>query len=105
MEYIKNDITIRALYKFSDSKDPSEYSLGGEDGLEETPYLLGENGVKNFQGTPNWSDFSIYAIKKISSNSTLRLGLTNIFDIHYKTFASGISSPGRSFQAGLNLKL
>ncbi len=105
LNYIKNDLTIRAIYKYSDSKDPSEYSLGGEDGLDETPYLIDQNGLKNFLGTPKWSDFSIYASKKISSNSTLRLGITNIFDIHYRTFASGISAPGRSFQAGLNLKL
>ena len=105
LNYINNDLTIRAVYKFSDSKDPSEYSIGGEDGLDETPYIIGQDGLKNFLGTPSWSDFSIFASKKISSNSTLRLGITNIFDIHYRTFASGISAPGRSFQAGLNLKL
>ena len=105
LNYINNDLTIRAVYKFSDSKDPSEYSVGGEDGLDETPYIIGQDGLKNFLGTPSWSDFSIFASKKISSNSTLRLGITNIFDIHYRTFASGISAPGRSFQAGLNLKL
>ncbi len=105
LSYINNDLTIRAVYKFSDSKDPSEYSIGGEDGLDETPYIIGQDGLKNFLGTPSWSDFSIFASKKISSNSTLRLGISNIFDIHYRTFASGISAPGRSFQAGLNLKL
>ena len=105
LNYINNDLTIRAVYKFSDSKDPSEYSIGGEDGLDETPYIIGHDGLQNFLGTPSWSDFSIFASKKISSNSTLRLGITNIFDIHYRTFASGISAPGRSFQAGLNLKL
>ena len=105
LDYINNYLTIRAVYKFSDSKDPSEYSVGGEDGLDETPYIIGQDGLKNFLGTPNWSDFSIFASKKISSNSTLRLGITNIFDIHYRTFASGISAPGRSLQAGINLKL
>jgi len=105
LDYINNDLTIRAVYKFSGSKDPSEYSVGGEDGLDETPYIIGQDGLKNFLGTPNWSDFSIFASKKISSNSTLRLGITNIFDIHYRTFASGISAPGRSLQAGINLKL
>ena len=105
LDYVKNDLTIKAVYKFSDSKDPSEYSLGGEDGLDETPYIIGQDGLKDFLGTPSWSDFSIYASLNISPNSTLRLGITNIFDIHYRTFASGISAPGRSFQAGLNLKL
>lgn len=105
LDYVKNDLAIKAVYKFSDSKDPSEYSIGGEDGLDETPYIIGQDGLKDFLGTPNWSDFSIYASLNISPNSTLRLGITNIFDIHYRTFASGISAPGRSFQAGLNLKL
>ena len=105
LNYVKNDLTIKAVYKFSDSKDPSEYSIGGEDGLDETPYIIGQDGLKDFLGTPSWSDFSIYASLNISPNSTLRLGITNIFDIHYRTFASGISAPGRSFQAGLNLKL
>ena len=103
--YVKNDLTIKAVYKFSDSKDPSEYSIGGEDGLDETPYIIGQDGLKDFLGTPNWSDFSTYASLNISPNSTLRLGITNIFDLHYRTFASGISAPGRSFQVGLNLKL
>ena len=105
LDYVKNDLTIKAVYKFSDSKDPSEYSIGGEDGLDETPYIIGQDGLIDFLGTPSWSDFSIYASLNISPNSTLRLGITNIFDIHYRTFASGISAPGRSFQAGLNLKL
>ena len=105
LDYVKNDLTIKAVYKFSDSKDPSEYSIGGEDGLDETPYIIGQDGLKDFLGTPSWSDFSIYASLNISPNSTLRLGITNIFDIHYRTFASGISAPGRSFQVGLNLKL
>jgi len=97
LDYVKNDLTIKAVYKFSDSKDPSEYSIGGEDGLDETPYIIGQEGLKNLLGTPSWSDYSIFARKKISSNSTLRLGITNIFDIQYRTFASVTSATGRSF--------
>ena len=105
LSYIYKDLKIQSVFKFSDSKDPNEYSLGGEDGLEETPFIINQDGIKSFLGAPKWSDLSIYASKKVSSNSTLRLGISNIFDIHYRTFASGISAPGRSIQAGLNLKL
>jgi len=31
--------------------------------------------------------------------------VTNIFDLHYRTFASGISSEGRSFRLGLKVKI
>jgi hemoglobin/transferrin/lactoferrin receptor protein len=34
----------------------------------------------------------------------IRLGLDNIFDVHYRTFASGISAPGRNLKAGLNIE-
>ena len=105
LDYNKKDLKIKAVYKFSDSKKPEDYSLGGEDGLDETPFTFDNNGLKSFLGMPKWSDFSIFASKKVSSSSTFRLGISNIFDNHYRTFASGISAPGRSIQAGLNLKL
>ena len=106
LSYSKRGVKLKAIYKFSEAKKPSEYSFGGEDGLDETPFIInGENGLVSYLGTPKWSDLSIYGSKNISSNVTLRLGLTNVFDSHYRTFASGISAPGRSFQLGLNLKL
>jgi hemoglobin/transferrin/lactoferrin receptor protein len=104
MTYTKKDINIRAIYKFSQSKDANEYSFGGEDGLDETPFINGEDGLI-YLGSPKWSDLSIYGSKNISSDIVLRLGLTNVFDTHYRTFASGISAPGRSLQIGLNFKL
>ena len=102
--YTKKDMNIKAIYKFSQSKDANEYSFGGEDGLDETPFINGEDGLI-YLGSPKWSDLSIYGSKNISSDIVLRLGLTNVFDAHYRTFASGISAPGRSLQIGLNFKL
>ena len=104
MTYSKNKINIKAIYKFSDAKNANEYSFGGEDGLDETPFILSSDGL-SYLGTPKWSDLSIFASKRFSSDISVRLGLTNIFDNHYRTFASGISAPGRSLQIGLNLKL
>ena len=105
LSYSKRGVNIKAVYKFSEAKSPGEYSFGGEDGLDETPFTINSEGVLSYLGTPKWSDLSIYGSKNISSNVTLRIGLTNVFDTHYRTFASGISAPGRSFQLGLNLKL
>ena len=105
VSYSKRGVNLKAVYKFSEAKNPSEYSFGGEDGLDETPFIINSEGLLSYLGTPKWSDLSIFGSKNISSNITLRLGLTNVFDSHYRTFASGISAPGRSFQLGLNLKL
>ena len=104
-EYTKDKIKISALYKFSGDKSPKDYSLGGEDGLEETPVIAENSNGIIYAGTPKWSDFSIYTNYDISEDVKIRIALTNIFDNHYRTFASGISAPGRSFQIGLYLKL
>ena len=104
MTYSKNNLNVKAMFKFSEAKDADEYSFGGEDGLDETPFIF-ENERLIYLGTPKWSDLSIYASKNISSDILLRFGITNLFDTHYRTFASGISAPGRSFQIGLNFKL
>ena len=105
LSYSKKGVNLKAIYKFAEAKNPGEYSFGGEDGLDETPFIVNSEGLLSYLGTPKWSDLSIFGSKNISPNITLRLGLTNVFDSHYRTFASGISAPGRSFQLGLNLKL
>ena len=105
LSYSKKGVNLKAIFKFAEAKNPGEYSFGGEDGLDETPFIINSEGLLSYLGTPKWSDLSIFGSKNISSSVTLRLGLTNVFDSHYRTFASGISAPGRSFQLGLNLKL
>jgi hemoglobin/transferrin/lactoferrin receptor protein len=40
-----------------------------------------------------------------SEKVNLKAGLENLFDIHYRTFASGVSAPGRSFRLGLQVQL
>ncbi len=56
-------------------------------------------------GTPAWATinyrFSYVGLKKMS----FHFKVTNIFDIHYKQFASAISAPGRSFMLGFKLSL
>ena len=32
------------------------------------------------------------------------ISIDNIFDIHYRTYSSGISAPGRNINLGLNFK-
>ena len=103
----KNRWQIRGGLQFSDAKDPSTYSFGGEDGLEETP-LINPNAVAlidQFAGSPAWNDFSVLANYGWSEQVRLKLGVENIFDIHYRTFASGISAPGRSFRFGIQVDL
>ena len=123
LNYKTGDFSANAIFRFSGKKDPDQYSWGGEDGLEETPrqpisstprfvsnstmsYLFNSiNATDDFYyvGTPAWRDLSIQTQYLLSEKITLRLGMSNIFDQHYRTFASGISAPGRSIRLGLNV--
>ena len=100
--YQKNKILLNVIFKFSGSKKPNSYSFGGEDGLEETP-IINSGGLITYNGSPNWKIFSLNANYKITQKVLLKLGAENIFDIHYKEFASGISSSGRNISLGLNV--
>ena len=86
-------------YRFSSSKDPSTYSVGGEDGLDETPMIIDSNGNIQYKGMPSWGIFQLSSLFKtnlLKRPIDFKIILDNIFDIHYREFASGISSPGRS---------
>ena len=95
------------IWKFSDSKDHSGYSWGGEDGLYETPLIdpTANDAVNRYYGMPSWNVWSILSQYHVRKNFILNFGLKNIFDLHYRTFASGISQEGRSFQLGVKVKI
>ena len=102
ISYQKNKILLNVIFKFSGSKKPNSYSFGGEDGLEETA-IITSCGIITYNGSTNCKIFSLNANYKITQKVLLKLGAENIFDIHYKEFASGISSSGRNISLGLNV--
>ena len=97
--YSGSKIDAQIEWNFSNAKNPNDYSYGGEDGLDETP-LINET---QYAGTPAWETFSISANYEYNKRITFKGGLHNIFDTHYRTFASGISQPGRSLQLGISV--
>tara|TARA_A200000113_G_scaffold179265_1_gene164896 strand:+ start:1034 stop:3529 length:2496 start_codon:yes stop_codon:yes gene_type:complete len=103
---IKNWRTL-LIWKFSERKHPKDYSWGGEDGLNETP-VVNPNAledVNKYYGMPSWNIWSIISQYQFRKNITFNVGLKNIFDLHYRTFASGISAEGMSLQLGLKVKI
>lgn len=95
------------IWKFSGRKHPGDYSWGGEDGLNETPLVSPDavDDVNKYYGMPSWNIWSILSQYQLKKNIILNVGLKNIFDLHYRTFASGISAEGRSLQLGLKVKI
>lgn len=95
------------IWKFSERKHPNDYSWGGEDGLNETPEVnpnASEDAYK-YYGMPSWNIWSVLSQYQFRKNIILNVGLKNIFDLHYRTFASGISAEGRSLQLGMKVKI
>jgi len=72
--------------------------LGTSDNLELTPYLPNE---ARFAGSYGWWTANLFAEYQASDSWTLRFKIDNIFDRHYRTFASGVSAAGIDVGVGL----
>ena len=85
-------------FEFSEAKSPNKYSIGGEDGIEETPIVDLEADAEElrYNGTPSWNTIHVGVEYQVSKSLKIQGFIENIFDVHYREFASGISAPGRS---------
>jgi len=64
-----------------------DYNLKGEDNFAEATVY----------GMPAWFTLNLRTSFNIHKNMMLQMSLENILDKNYRTFASGISAPGRNF--------
>tara|TARA_B100000575_G_scaffold33556_1_gene22585 strand:- start:20842 stop:23319 length:2478 start_codon:yes stop_codon:yes gene_type:complete len=104
INYKKERFNLTLSNNFSGRKLSQDYSRGGEDKIEETPIINIKKENIIYYGSPKWSIYSITG--GFDHNERLRtsFSIQNIFDLHYKEFASGISAPGRSIILNMNLK-
>jgi len=94
--YKFDNLETSLQYKFMLSKPVSEYDIiGGVDNIEESPI---DPKTGKYAGFPEWHLLNWYGTYHISKSISLNLAIENIFDIHYKEFASAISAPGRNFK-------
>lgn len=102
----KNKIDSGLHWKYSAKKNADEYSSGGEDNLNQSPMIdpnSNIDGDEYYIGSPSWNIFNSHLGYQVSDALKLQLGLDNIFDVHYKEFASGVSAPGRNLKASMHL--
>jgi hemoglobin/transferrin/lactoferrin receptor protein len=76
------------------SKNSEDYSIIGEDNIDKSA-----DPVNGF--TPAWYMLNLRTNYDISKRLAVQIALENIFDSHYRVFASGISAPGRSLRMTL----
>ena len=104
VNYKKEKFNLTLSNNFSGRKLSQEYSRGGEDKIEETPIINIKKGNIMYYGSPKWSIYSITGAFDHNEKIRTSFSIENIFDLHYKEFASGISAPGRSIILNLNVK-
>ena len=99
----KQRFQLGVNWVFNGEKTLETYNLvEGIDNIEETPYNA---LLDSYYGTPSWNIFNLNANYKINNNVSLFANVDNIFDIHYKEFASAISAPGRNFSVSVLLNI
>ena len=93
--YNKNKLATGLNFKFNAKKSLEDYNLEeGIDNIEETPFI---EETQKYYGTPSWTSLDFFARYRILKEVNLQFGLDNIFDQHYKEFASSINAPGRNY--------
>lgn len=95
ISYAKNKFETALNFRFNAAKNLEDYNLiEGIDNIEQTP-INSSTGLYN--GTPSWSSLNFSSRYQVTNFMTLQFMVDNIFDEHYKEFASGVSAPGRNY--------
>ena len=83
--------------KYNGSKTLEYYNVvEGIDNHNQLPIVNGE-----YQKLPSWITYNFYSNFEINKDINLKFSVENIADLHYKEFASGISSPGLNLSVSI----
>jgi len=94
----------KSLFKIK--KDKFEYKFWGVYTTWKYTDEMNSSGVDNGdlgteEGYPSWWTLNTSAQYNFNNNLKLQVTIENILDQHYRTFASGISAPGRNIMISL----
>ena len=95
VQYNANKFKSEVFSNFSGWKYLSGYSSSGEDNLQ---YATAE-------GMPSWYTINFRVAYDVTKMFTLQAGMDNLLDLQYRTFASGINSPGRNVFVTIRAKI
>lgn len=92
LEFESTKFFAKASFLFNGMKKLTDYSPSGEDNQQ---YATSD-------GTPAWQTWNLYAGRQLTKMLRLQVGVENILDLNYRTFASGINAPGRNFVVSMH---
>lgn len=93
LNYLKSKYGFELYLLYNGSKNINEFLLNGEDNEQYAPV----------NGMPSWKTFNFKSSFSINKNTSLFFGIENIFDIQYRTFASGMNAPGRNVYSSFKI--
>jgi hemoglobin/transferrin/lactoferrin receptor protein len=101
--YQKEQFQIGINWEFNAEKLVANYNLvEGIDNIEQTPFIT---ETDYYYGSPSWNTFNLNANYQLNKNFSFYGNFNNIFNMHYKEFASAISAPGRNFSISILINI
>ncbi|NJN43190.1 MAG: TonB-dependent receptor [Flammeovirgaceae bacterium] len=94
LQYVFNKVNAEIFSNFNGWKRISDYGNSGEDNPQyATP-----------DGMPSWYTLNFRLSVDATRFLNVQIGMDNILDLQYRTFASGINAPGRNLFGTVRLK-
>ncbi|WP_299016094.1 TonB-dependent receptor [uncultured Polaribacter sp.] len=104
VNYSVNKLALGAEVRFNAKKDIKDFNITeGIDNHDLTP-IINPNGTIEtdiYFGSPSWVTLGFNGSYVVNANFTVQTRLDNIFDQHFREFASGIASQGRNLSISL----
>lgn len=104
VNYVNNSIEAGVNFRFNAMKPIEDFNISeGIDNHDLTPIVdpNATEDINKFYGSPSWATVGVHAGYKLNTNFKLQGRLSNIFDKHYREFASGLSAPGRNLSVSV----
>ncbi len=86
LKFENTNLNIETFLLWNGWKHIEDYLLNGEDNEQ----------YATLKGMPSWKTMNFRVGYKFVENWSIQAGIDNIFDLQYRTFASGINAPGRN---------
>lgn len=104
INYSADKLQLGATLRFNSKKDISDFNFTeGIDNHDLTPIInpSATEDIDIYYGSPSWATLGFNSSYEFNENWKLQGVVGNIFDQHFREFASGISAPGRNFSFSL----
>lgn len=104
IDYSYNQLEVGTNLRFNAHKKVKDYNVfEGIDNIEQTPIVnpTAKNAIDKYYGSPSWMTIGLQSRYTFTKSIALQFQVDNLFDEHYKEFASGVSAFGRNFAVTL----